>query len=109
MRVINAEFVPAIASRHGPSVPKRVLLGEGLPSVPQVAIAEVPGATETESHIHPTMYEVYFILEGLARFWVGEETFEVTAEDFFIVPPNTPHHFSCPGSLRMFYFGVALS
>ena len=46
--------------------------------------------------------EVFVILEGNARFRVGDETIEVTSGDVLVGPANVPHAFKNigPGVLR---------
>jgi quercetin dioxygenase-like cupin family protein len=52
-----------------------------------------PG-TGPSLHTHP--YEEIFIVQGgEVTFVVGDETVEATAGDILIVPPNTPHKFTC--------------
>jgi quercetin dioxygenase-like cupin family protein len=89
--------------------PKQVLLRGGtLPNVTQVAVATFEGETETELHTHPTMYEVYFVLEGRAVYTIGEEETEVGPGDFFYVPPGVAHRQRVTaGPHRIFYWGIA--
>jgi mannose-6-phosphate isomerase-like protein (cupin superfamily) len=43
-------------------------------------------------HRHPYT-EVFIVQEGTGTFTVGDATFEVTAGQIAIAPPNTPHKF----------------
>src|SRR5262249_19029635 len=89
--------------------PKQVLLRGGmLPGVTQVAVATFEGAAETELHSHPTMYEVYFVLEGRAVYTIGEGEFKAKAGDFFFVPPGVAHRQRVTAAPhRIFYWGIA--
>jgi len=93
-------------SLHGN--PKRVILRRGiLPHVPQVAVGTLTETDEVESHVHPTMYEVYFVLTGRALYTIGGETSEVGPGDLMIVPPNTPHRQQVlEGPHKIFYWGI---
>jgi quercetin dioxygenase-like cupin family protein len=52
-----------------------------------------PG-TGPSLHTHP--YEEIFIVQaGEVIFVVGDETVEASAGDILVVPPNTPHKFTC--------------
>jgi mannose-6-phosphate isomerase-like protein (cupin superfamily) len=106
--VIRLDDCAAEPTRHG--TPKRVLLGNGiLPGVTQVAVANFPEPTETELHSHPTMYEVYFVLEGRAVYTIGEERHDVSAGDFFFVPPGVTHNQRVTQAPhRIFYWGISI-
>lgn len=86
-----------------------MLLGGGvLPGVTQVAVGSFPAPVETDLHAHPTMHEVYFVLEGRAIYRIGGESFEAGPGDFFVVPPGAPHNQRVvEAPHRMFYWGVA--
>jgi mannose-6-phosphate isomerase-like protein (cupin superfamily) len=107
MMVMNVADCPTEATRHGN--PKQVLLRNGaLPGVTQVAVATFPECVETELHSHPSMYEVYFVLDGRATYRIGAGEFEVGPGDFFFVPPGVTHNqrvTSAPH--RIFYWGIA--
>ena len=106
--LIKLDQCVAEPSRHGN--PKYVLARAGiLPNVTQVAVAVFPDLVETELHSHPTMHEVYFVLEGQAVYTIGEDRYEVTPGDFFVVPPGTVHNqkVTVPPH-RVFYWGIAV-
>jgi quercetin dioxygenase-like cupin family protein len=94
-------------TRHGN--PKQVLLREGaLPGVTQVAVATFPECIETDIHSHPTMYEIYFVLEGTATYTIGDARFDVGPGDFFFVPPGIRHNQTVTSAPhRIFYWGIA--
>lgn len=105
--VRNIANCPPEPTRHGN--PKQVLLRGGvLPGVTQVAVATFAEPVETDLHTHPTMHEVYFVLEGRATYRIGEERHEVGPGDFFVVPPGAPHNQTVTEAPhRIFYWGVA--
>jgi quercetin dioxygenase-like cupin family protein len=107
--LIKLDQCPAEPTRHGN--PKYVLARAGvLPDVTQVAVAAFLDVIETELHSHPTMYEVYFVLEGQAIYTVGEDRYEVSLGDFFVVPPGVIHNqkiITVPH--RVFYWGIAVN
>jgi len=45
---------------------------------------------KTGGHTHDDVEELYYIIKGKGKMTVGEETFDITAGDTFIVPL---HHF----------------
>jgi quercetin dioxygenase-like cupin family protein len=105
--VVHIAACESEPTRHGN--PKKVLLRGGvIPKVTQIAIGTFPECVETELHSHPTMYEMYFVLEGTATYRIGDQTFDVAAGDFFFVPPGVTHNqrvTSAPH--RVFYWGLA--
>jgi quercetin dioxygenase-like cupin family protein len=54
---------------------------------------EVHKGNEPPAHTHKNEDESYYILEGVIKFWVGNETFIATAGDFVHLPKNVPHRF----------------
>jgi quercetin dioxygenase-like cupin family protein len=106
--ITNLESCAPEPSRHGN--PKQVLAGQGvLPGVTQVAVATFPECQETELHTHPTMYEIYFVLEGRATYTIGDAAYEVGPGDFFVVKPGVPHKQQVTSAPhRIFYWGMAV-
>jgi len=43
-------------------------------------------------YLNEVCHEVYFIIEGTAKFFVGQEIYSVQPKDIVVVEPNTPHH-----------------
>ena len=105
--VINVAKCAPEPTRQGN--PKQVLLREGvLPGVTQVAVATFPGCIETDLHSHPTMYEIYFVLEGRATYTIGDATHDVGPGDFFFVPPGIRHNQKVTTAPhRIFYWSIA--
>lgn len=107
--IVKGSERPEELTAHG--TPKRVLLRGGvLPGVTQVAVASFDQHGEVELHTHPTMYEVYYALEGEATYYVGEDVYEVAPGDLVVVPPETVHGLRVSRAPhRVFYWGVATS
>jgi quercetin dioxygenase-like cupin family protein len=94
-------------TRHGQI--KHVLMRGGeLPNVTQVAVGVFPELCETDRHSHPTMYEIYFVLEGAATYKIGDEIYDVSPGDFVVVPPGVIHNQKVTKAPhRIFYWGIA--
>jgi quercetin dioxygenase-like cupin family protein len=107
--VTNVASCPVEPTKHGN--PKQVLARNGvLPGVTQVAVGTFPECIETDLHSHPTMYEVYFVLEGRATYRIGDATYDVGPGDFFIVEPGVTHNQKVTSAPhRIFYWGLATS
>lgn len=98
---------------HGDKIPvrKRVIMPKGvIGTITQIATSVSIGPCNTADvkHIHPDMWEVYFVREGRAEFTVGKEVYEAIAGDTIAVPPKTIHHYKVQTgeTLELFYFGV---
>lgn len=105
--IVHLDDCPAEPTRHGN--PKHVLAREGvIPGVTQVAVGVFEECIETELHSHPTMFEIYFVLEGRATYTIGPAAHEVGPGDFFVVPPATAHNQKVTAAPhRIFYWGLA--
>jgi quercetin dioxygenase-like cupin family protein len=106
--LVRLDQCQAEPTRHGTI--KHVLLRGGvLPSTTQVAVGVFPEVCKTDLHSHPTMYEMYFVLEGAATYTVGEKRYEVSAGDFVVVPPGVVHQQEVTKAPhRIFYWGIAI-
>ena len=107
--IVRGSERPEEPTAHGTL--KSVLLRGGvLPGVTQVAVAKFDEHGEVELHVHPTMYEIYYVLEGAATYSVGEETHEAEPGDLVVAPPATSHGLRVTRAPhRVFYWGVACS
>lgn len=62
------------------------------------------------SHIHPTMIECFYFINGQGTYHVGSEIVKLKPGTFLRIPPNTPHELINDGEedLEFVYFGIAL-
>jgi quercetin dioxygenase-like cupin family protein len=106
--LIKSHNCPIEPSLHGN--PKQVFLRGGvLPDVTQVAVGTMEQGHVAEPHQHPTMFEIYYVLEGRAVYHVGEDRHEVEPGDLIVVPPATIHWQAVTeGPHRVFYWGIAV-
>jgi mannose-6-phosphate isomerase-like protein (cupin superfamily) len=61
------------------------------------ALAETtvePGFPGPKPHVHRETFDMFFVLEGTLTMQLGEETLDLTAGAFVLVPPGTAHTFS---------------
>jgi mannose-6-phosphate isomerase-like protein (cupin superfamily) len=67
-----------------------------------------PGFAGPPLHIHHKLTDMFYVLEGVLTFRIGEETVEGPAGTFVCAPPGTPHTFSNPSSepVRFLNFNV---
>ena len=91
---------------------KKVFLssGDAASKLTQFAFGELAISDLVESHLHPTMEEFFFFLQGTGTFYIADKKVKLQKEVFVYVPANTPHHIINSGEdkLQFVYFGVAL-
>ena len=106
MLIRPADRVPQ-PSRHA-GISKEVLIGRGiLPNITQIAVSVLETGQATELHSHPTMYEIYFVLEGEATYFIDDREYEVASGDLLIVSPGALHRQTVTrGPHRIMYWGL---
>jgi mannose-6-phosphate isomerase-like protein (cupin superfamily) len=55
-----------------------------------------PGFEGARPHFHRELHEMFYVLEGTLTVQIGDETTELPAGSFALVPPETMHTFSNP-------------
>lgn len=79
-----------------------------LSNLMQAAIGEIIKGDDINFHVHPTMEEYYFILEGEATFFIENE-YEICKKNSFIfVPNNTKHKIITDNYIKFLFWGIAL-
>lgn len=111
MKVINSNQLPETGVSHNPEIKKKVFLENGfIPQITTFAQATFRPGQFVETHVHETMYEVFYILSGKASFIIEGE--EVIAEKGMIIAiePNEKHSQSNPfdEDVTWIYYGVAI-
>jgi mannose-6-phosphate isomerase-like protein (cupin superfamily) len=43
-------------------------------------------------YLNKKCHEIYFVISGVATFFVGDDEYSVGAKDIVVVEPGTPHH-----------------
>ncbi len=59
-----------------------------------------PGQEQT-AHAHASSDKVYFVLDGIGKFRIGEEEREVGTGEAVLAPAGTPHGVRNPGPARL--------
>src|SRR3954451_13500904 len=86
------------------------LKGNDTPTaVTQVAYGTMESGEVVELHVHPTMEEYFYFVEGAATYTVAGQLYPCTAGTFIRIPANTLHGLRTSESrAAFFYFGVAV-
>jgi len=76
------------------------ILEDGQTTDHRLGIGEITLPPHTEGplqHRHARHDEGFYVVDGTARFTVGEATYEAPSGTLVMVPPGVPHTFSNPG------------
>src|SRR4051794_19394522 len=86
------------------------LKGGDMPTaVTQIAYGTMEPGEVVELHLHPTMEEYFYFVEGAATYTIADQLYPCTAGTFIRIPANTLHGLSTDESpAAFFYFGVAV-
>ncbi len=78
----------------------RELYHPGSSPVKGVSVAEayVKGGEKTETHVHKSSQEIYYVIEGLGTMKLGDRRFIVKAGDAVLILPGAPHDIQADGS-----------
>ena len=68
-------------------------------------VTRTPPGRAVELHVHPYA-EVFLLLQGRARWTVGERVVELEPEGMVVVPPETPHGFRNIGEVPLLVVSV---
>ena len=77
------------------------ILEDGHTTGHRLGVGEITLAPHTDGpppHRHAQHDEGFYVVSGTVRFAIGEETHDVPAGTFVMVPPGAPHTFSNPGA-----------
>lgn len=109
MKKIKLNDLPLIPTTHDQQILKQTIIKNGeIPRLTTFGRSGLnPGDRATE-HIHPTMYEVFHILNGTATFHVNGEKIELNPNDTFVIEPGEKHYQENISQNRVdwIYFGV---
>ena len=78
-------------------------------SLTQFAYGKFMPCEVCEEHVHPTMEEYFYFLQGTGTYTVGGNTYPLEPGVFLRIPAGVPHMLRAEGSeaLEFVYFGVA--
>jgi mannose-6-phosphate isomerase-like protein (cupin superfamily) len=97
------------ATAHGPGEGEKLVVGGSSVTIKASSddtagsfyLGEVviePGFPGPPPHVHDTLHDMFYVLEGTLTVRLGDETREIAAGSFVCVSPGTVHTFSNPGS-----------
>lgn len=110
-QAVNTQSIPYARTMHASQATASKLpsgyLAQGADTTGQLALSETviqPGE-EPPPHIHTREDEAFYLLEGAATFYVGNQTFPATTGTFIWLPRNIQHAFKIhSGRMRALVF-----
>jgi len=61
-----------------------------------------------ENHLHPTMEEFFYFLEGEAIFSIDDKDYNCSKGTFIKIPINTMHQLKADSDIKFIYWGIAI-
>jgi quercetin dioxygenase-like cupin family protein len=83
--------------------------GDTATNLTQFAYGRFMPGEVCEEHVHPTMEEYFYFLQGTGTYTVDGNTYTLEPGVFLRIPAGVPHMLQAGGneSLEFVYFGVA--
>jgi mannose-6-phosphate isomerase-like protein (cupin superfamily) len=103
MHIVNIGEAEPFITKDGSEI--RELLAHRNSCIQKQSLAEAriaPGQA-TQPHYHPQTEEIYYILEGQGRMWIGRECRDVGPGDAIAIPPGEPHQIKNTGMTTLLF------
>jgi len=106
-KLVKTSDCPVIKVNHNAGE-KQVLINNGPKcTIPQVAIGHFGSFEKIEKHVHPTMVEYFYFLQGSCTAYINTSTLECSAGDLLVVEAGTEHAFETEvGNVSFLYWGI---
>lgn len=107
---VNTNNLPWVDVTGAPEIKKRVFFKNGIvPKITNFSEAIFAPGQSVKTHKHDTMYEIFYITYGKAKFVIEEETLVVGKGDCVIIEGGKMHSQENPyeTDVHWLYFGVA--
>ena len=77
----------------------------------QFAYGELDSGDKIETHVHPTMDEYFYFIDGEGKYRIGEQSYNVFGGCHITIPANKSHSLESTGNdtLKFVYLGIALN
>lgn len=109
--IIQKEYsdILPVSTSHHVGV-KTVLLSsqETSSSLTQIAITELHKGDFVDTHVHPTMDEHYYFMEGDGVMVIAEEKYNCRCGTYLLIPAGCRHSLLAKSKMKFMTIGVAL-
>ena len=108
-RLVDGNDLAFVNANHSVGKKKVFFSNDSLPNaLTQIAYGKLEPFEETEVHMHETMWEYFYILDGEGQFIVNNQLFNVNAGSVIEISPNERHNQRAGANgLCFFYFGAS--
>jgi quercetin dioxygenase-like cupin family protein len=110
MKLIHIKDLSWQEVSHNPEVKKKIIIEKGqIPQLMTFGQSTFQPGQKIETHNHPTMFEVFYILEGKAEYLVEGQKMILESGDNLTVEPGENHAQANPFEtpVTWLYFGIA--
>ena len=109
IKVRNLDSVEFEKTSHNAGLKKVVFSAFDVCSdITQVAYGLLKSGEFVEEHVHPTMEEFFYVINGRMLLNVDMESLELIKGDVLYIPHNTLHSFTCLEDCEFIYYGVSV-
>jgi len=108
MEIINRNDVPAFITKDKSEI--REIMAPANSRIERQSLAEAivyPGDS-TELHLHKTIEEIYYILEGEGNMWQDGEERAINPGDAIANPPGIPHYITNTGDTPLVFLCICV-
>lgn len=107
--IVNTFEAELYDSSHS-NIKKRVLFNgnEFASNITQIAYTKLELGNVVKSHLHQTMEEVFFIVDGTCEFIIDKKIIIANKDSVIRVPANVYHSLRAITECCFYYFGVAI-
>ncbi|GGF77998.1 hypothetical protein GCM10011397_21240 [Wenyingzhuangia marina] len=110
MKLTHTNSLQEILTNHNANVKKKVFIEKGeIPQLMMFGSATFKPGDKVETHLHKTMYEVFYIQTGKIDFIINEKKITAVAGDCITIEPNENHsqQNNYSEDVTWIYFGIA--
>jgi quercetin dioxygenase-like cupin family protein len=110
MRMIDLQELPLSPTSHDTNVFKKTMIANGvIPKLTTFSVGYLEAHQKTSEHVHQTMYEVFYMLQGSADFLVVGKGNILKAGQAIMIEPGESHHQEnhADQQASWLYFGIA--
>lgn len=110
MKLIHTNSLAEVGVSHDKEIKKKIFLEKGIvPNLMMFGSTTFKPGQSVESHVHKTMYEVFYIQSGKADFKVNDTTLTLQSGDCIAIEEGEFHSMSNPylEDTTWIYFGIA--
>lgn len=107
--VRNIENVIALTTSHGNGT-KKILLDtdETTTNITQIAYTNLLCGDVINEHMHPSMEECFFVMEGQIRFCIGKDSFILEEGSFIRISAGIMHALEILQTSLLLTIGIAI-